>query len=496
MRLFLIVGVLVLTPALGSAIMGVCVYYFSNWESAPIHFRLLFLDETWSEILIDLAWIVALVLASWNVIRRSPMIIAGFLGIPYWFGTILRRSLIDRIIATFGEAYFASKKELAIRVVATFSFVGLAVALGILGYRLWPESDAFRNPSRPPIHAKPDWTRPVPKQPSLADAARPFLPPSAEDDSLLQRYGMSKGLTRWGVAPPGFPTETSEPTVYFEEEPNFRFRQSLRLISAMYLPLIFFGWSVIMIWQAVAEALNSCRLIGALRVRGLRLEPLPLNPGEARLLSVAHLSDLHLTANDDDDVLQSSDAGGPLRPNETYRAAVAKLNELADTVDIVLLSGDITDSGSNSEWRVFFEGLKGAASGKTIILPGNHDLNITDPKRIMAAEKGSRVGRKIRVCRMLSAMDRVQGEIAKVLTSDGSLDTLSAYLRRHISDLAAFSERAHQNEKGASPDEIWGGPFPWSFRFLNSKRASTSWIAMPLARRSWTTHLGWYRKPK
>ncbi|MCP3468472.1 metallophosphoesterase [Bradyrhizobium sp. CCGUVB23] len=457
----LIALVLVLTPAVGSAIIGVYVYYLSNWLSAPVHFRLLFLDQSWSEFWMDFLWIALLVLASWQVFRRSHLILGGLLGIPYWFGTILRHSLIDRIIATFGEAYFASRKELTFRVVATISFVVFAIALMFLGYRFWPDDKAFRNPTHAPIHARPDWDRPVPKQKSLSDAARRYLPSSPEDEQKRQKNRAPTGLTRWGIAPPGFPTETSEPTIHLEREPNFFSRQSLLLMSAMYLPLVLFGWSAILIWQALAEALNSYRLVGAMKVRGARLEPLSPSSGDGPLLSVAHLSDLHLTSNDDDDVLQGSDAGATqIRPNEAFRAAAAKLEEIADTVDIVLVSGDITDSGANLEWQRFFEGIKGETCKKTILLPGNHDLNITDPRRIWATETMDRVGRNVRVCRMLSAMDRVQGGIAWVLASDGGIDTLSDYLRSHMPDLIAFSERARHNEKGLSPNEIWQGAFP------------------------------------
>ena len=43
----------------------------------------------------------------------------------------------------------------------------------------------------------------------------------------------------------------------------------------------------------------------------------------------------------------------------------------------ILFTGDMTDTGSLKEWRVFLDGIQKAnLAERVILLPGNHDLNV------------------------------------------------------------------------------------------------------------------------
>lgn len=72
---------------------------------------------------------------------------------------------------------------------------------------------------------------------------------------------------------------------------------------------------------------------------------------------------------------------GP-RGNGRLELLLAELDAIhaRNPLDIVLITGDITDAGRSSEWAEFAEALKPypRLSERTLILPGNHDLNVVD----------------------------------------------------------------------------------------------------------------------
>ena len=51
-----------------------------------------------------------------------------------------------------------------------------------------------------------------------------------------------------------------------------------------------------------------------------------------------------------------------------------------DPLDHVLISGDMTDAGRASEWAEFLDAMARhpELAARTIMLPGNHDVNIVD----------------------------------------------------------------------------------------------------------------------
>jgi hypothetical protein len=106
---------------------------------------------------------------------------------------------------------------------------------------------------------------------------------------------------------------------------------------------------------------------------------------------------------------------------------------------------------------------------KSIILPGNHDINIVDKKRLWRVERGSKEGRNIRLCRMLSAMDLVQGNTALLLTERGELKSLRAHLAQYRDDLIAYADTGSTGFKTNHPTEIWDDAFPQVIPLENCK---------------------------
>ena len=99
-------------------------------------------------------------------------------------------------------------------------------------------------------------------------------------------------------------------------------------------------------------------------------------------ITIAHLSDLHLTRTATRPFLK----GAKFCSERNFLKVAFDLERRIDEVDLVLITGDITDSGLPKEWRNFFEGMPLKVMNKTIILPGNHDINITDKSSIWRAE--------------------------------------------------------------------------------------------------------------
>ena len=68
--------------------------------------------------------------------------------------------------------------------------------------------------------------------------------------------------------------------------------------------------------------------------------------------------------------------------DRTAAQAWARLAEIhaRDPVDIILISGDLTDAGASTEWAAFFDTLAPypQLAERILALPGNHDLNVVD----------------------------------------------------------------------------------------------------------------------
>jgi 3',5'-cyclic AMP phosphodiesterase CpdA len=92
-------------------------------------------------------------------------------------------------------------------------------------------------------------------------------------------------------------------------------------------------------------------------------------PTVKKSLSIAHLSDLHLTATD-----------GRRRKEDRARGMNANLGRLFGhnsirEADLVLITGDISDRGELAAWNVLWSAVRQADLdlGKVLVIPGNHD---------------------------------------------------------------------------------------------------------------------------
>jgi Calcineurin-like phosphoesterase len=220
-----------------------------------------------------------------------------------------------------------------------------------------------------------------------------------------------------------------------------------------FVPLVAAGFASSLGLSAVFQAAE----LYSLRKRMLRARTLTRKSivGGGVELTVAHLSDLHLTDSDNTSLLEE----GHGSPNRKYKQAVNSLLPSIDSIDVVLITGDITDSGAPHEWAAFFSSMPPEIMEKTIILPGNHDINITDKQRPWRVELVSSIARRTRLVRIICAMDIVQGTRCKILDKKGNLVDLSTYIKKRR-DALTYSIGENIGAADRVPDDVWSKIFP------------------------------------
>ena len=102
--------------------------------------------------------------------------------------------------------------------------------------------------------------------------------------------------------------------------------------------------------------------------------------GDAPIVRVAHLSDLHLVGERYGYRMECG-THGP-RGNRSIRHALRKLRAIdaSTPIDRVLVTGDVTDAGTRAEWVEFLDLLRCYPDirSRVLFVPGNHDVNIVD----------------------------------------------------------------------------------------------------------------------
>src|SRR4029079_4019837 len=86
-------------------------------------------------------------------------------------------------------------------------------------------------------------------------------------------------------------------------------------------------------------------------------------------------------------------------------------------LDLVLITGDITDAGRSTEWAEFFTELDKHPdlARCTLLLPGNHDVNLVYRANPARLDLPTSPGKRLRQMRMLSAMAAIQGDRVHVI---------------------------------------------------------------------------------
>jgi predicted MPP superfamily phosphohydrolase len=95
---------------------------------------------------------------------------------------------------------------------------------------------------------------------------------------------------------------------------------------------------------------------------------------------IAHLSDIHVVGEHYGFRIESGRSGP--RGDGRVSKIMARVDaiHMVRPLDLVLVSGDMTDAGRATEWAEFLDVMvrHPVLAERMIILPGNHDLNIVD----------------------------------------------------------------------------------------------------------------------
>lgn len=179
-------------------------------------------------------------------------------------------------------------------------------------------------------------------------------------------------------------------------------------------------------------------------------------PETGRRWRVAHLSDLHMVGERYGFRIESGRSGP--RGNG---AVVQTLDQLAlaharEPLDLVLITGDVTDAGRSAEWGEFLSLLPQypALAERMLILPGNHDLNVVDRANPARLDLPTSPVKRLRQMRTLSVMAGVQGD--RVLSGP---NTLNAMLSRSVQTIRDFSD-AGGMRRSIELAAVWDDVFP------------------------------------
>ena len=158
---------------------------------------------------------------------------------------------------------------------------------------------------------------------------------------------------------------------------------------------------------------------------------------------VAHLSDLHVIGEPYGFRIESGRAGP--RGNGRLDRVLAHLAAIhaIDPLDHVLITGDMTDAGRASEWATFLDAIAQhpELAARTVVLPGNHDVNIVDRANPARLDLPFSPGKRLRQIRTLSAMAAVQGLRVRVVDALGKPTvTLNEALAPHRDAIVALAE--------------------------------------------------------
>jgi hypothetical protein len=178
---------------------------------------------------------------------------------------------------------------------------------------------------------------------------------------------------------------------------------------------------------------------------------------------VAHLSDLHMVGEHYGFRIESGRSGP--RGNSRVARIMARLEAIHDSrpLDLILISGDMTDAGRASEWAEFIDVVTRhpGLARRMIVLPGNHDLNIVDRQNPARLDLPFSAGKRLRQMRALSVIAAVQGDRVRVVDPrSGQLEhTLAEALAPHRQRIAAFADSGSLRQS-AGLGRLWDDQFP------------------------------------
>jgi hypothetical protein len=178
---------------------------------------------------------------------------------------------------------------------------------------------------------------------------------------------------------------------------------------------------------------------------------------------VVHLSDIHVVGERYGFRIESGRVGP--RGNERLKQLLDRLEAIHATspLDVILITGDMTDAGSSAEWAEFSDAMRAHPSlaARALLLPGNHDLNIVDRANPARMDLPTSPNRHLRQFRALSAIAAMQGDRVRVVDlGHGRLGrTLNETLERRREGIRRFADTGRPMF-ATKLTELWAKVFP------------------------------------
>jgi 3',5'-cyclic AMP phosphodiesterase CpdA len=216
------------------------------------------------------------------------------------------------------------------------------------------------------------------------------------------------------------------------------------ILSAHRLILPTLANAVVLVLGYLAIASLIWGFADAIMDQPLDLAAFDAAPPSGRIWRIAHLSDIHMVGERYGFRIESG-RNGP-RGNDRLDEVMARIEAIhAETpLDLILVSGDMTDAGRSTEWAEFLDmlALHPALAERTLILPGNHDVNIVDRANPARLDLPFSPGKRLRQMRALAAIAAAQGDRVRVIEPRSKMlaRTLAEALADHRRRIAAFAD--------------------------------------------------------
>jgi 3',5'-cyclic AMP phosphodiesterase CpdA len=233
--------------------------------------------------------------------------------------------------------------------------------------------------------------------------------------------------------------------------------------SPSHLAAVALANTVVLVAGYLAAAALIWAIADATMAQPRDLEHFDERPADGRTWRIAHLSDLHVVGERYGFRLESGRSGPS--GNGRLRRLLAQLEMLhaSDALDVIVVSGDMTDAGRSTEWAEFLDAVwcHPSLAERMLIIPGNHDLNIVDRANPARLDLPTSPNKRLRKLRVLSAMTAVQGERVRVVDRAGGRlgTTLASTLKPHLKEMARFAD-VGRPWLSKRLTELWTSVFP------------------------------------
>jgi Calcineurin-like phosphoesterase len=235
------------------------------------------------------------------------------------------------------------------------------------------------------------------------------------------------------------------------------------LISPKKLAIVALANSVVLVSAYVAVAALVWAVADAAMGAPRNLEAFDETPREGRSWRIAHLSDLHVVGERYGFRLESGRSGA--RGNQRVRRVFEQLElrHADEPLDLILITGDMTDAGRSSEWAEFFDAVADhpILGNLILLIPGNHDVNIVDRANPARLDLPTSPNKRLRKVRTLSALAAIQGERVRVVDQASRRlgDNLATVWTPHVARIAAFAD-AGKPALTKEFTDLWTEVFP------------------------------------